>query len=695
MLLSRLLIRNYRSLEDVTLDDMDRLVVLVGRNNSGKSAVFGALTVVAEAFRDKAIDWTRHITDGDLRRTFVLEAEFLLAEAERQEYMQLLFSQDIRIHHERRETVLASPFATRLRVRFMQRPASNNNLRVAEVALLAEDGKWAEVSGSDHQEGRQARTLTDFTRASPSLQLSAERISHIPATTLGSTLAYFVAESAPNDFWPLTQVARYFTSAFFFSPHRRSSEQLAAEAAPSLTPDGSNLALVLFTTQVNQPATFRAIEDFVHALLPDIGDLRTPLEGSWASVAFAPPETSIWPLRLHNLGSGVEQVLVVATALFTTSNDHALFLEEPESHLHPGAQRALLERLTADGRQVFLTTHAPALVNAPRPRAIYRVTLADRRTSIERIASGGELGAALGDLGVRNSDLLLADAVLFVEGDSERQALEAWSLALRDQIGASLAEANVAILPLGGGDVRRGGPPRRALLEQLDEKSPIPHLFVVDGDERTAEELAGLSRAFGDRLHILRRRELENYLLVPRAIIAALREKHASDRAYLDRIDALTEETVARTITDTAADLRRHVFIRRLRAEIGGLVGGWVDKREADALAEHADQARFGTTLRKHINTRVRRAVSELKVPILVRKLRAELAADWADPARHLSLAPGEEVLDAVYRLVGSRYHKVHDTQHIARAMRAEEIDPELVDLLQRVVSLGRGEAAR
>jgi len=46
MFLRSLAIKNYRSLEDVKLDKLDHFNVLIGRNNSGKSSVFGALQLV-------------------------------------------------------------------------------------------------------------------------------------------------------------------------------------------------------------------------------------------------------------------------------------------------------------------------------------------------------------------------------------------------------------------------------------------------------------------------------------------------------------------------------------------------------------------------------------------------------------------------------------------------------------------------
>ena len=69
----------------------------------------------------------------------------------------------------------------------------------------------------------------------------------------------------------------------------------------------------------------------------------------------------------------------------------------------------------------------------------------DGRTSAVRVEAGGEIGNTLADIGVQNSDVLLSDAVVFVEGPSDKAVIETWS----DKLGTSLADLNITVIGAG------------------------------------------------------------------------------------------------------------------------------------------------------------------------------------------------------------------------------------------------------
>src|SRR5258708_20898284 len=107
----------------------------------------------------------------------------------------------------------------------------------------------------------------------------------------------------------------------------------------------------------------------------------------------------------------------------------------------------------------------------------------------------------------------------------------------------------------GGKHAERGAPIRSDLLHNISRKATVPHVFLLERDEGSKEEIQKLETQLNDRVHIFKARELENYLLVPHAILAALKSKYRDDQAKLEQLALITEDHVKQLITDAAKDL--------------------------------------------------------------------------------------------------------------------------------------------
>jgi hypothetical protein len=397
-------------------------------------------------------------------------------------------------------------------------------------------------------------------------------------------------------------------------------------------------------------------------------------------------------IPLHDMGGGIEQLLMAATVLLTTGDESTIFLEEPESHLHAGAQRFLIDRLYEGDRQVFITTHSPTFVNHPRPRSLYQVRYQEGRTTISRVSDTDSLSLLLEDIGARNSDVLLSDAVCFVEGPGDRDALRAWS----ETLGQSLSERNVTLLPMGGGEyAERGARMRSDVLAGISQKAPVPHLFILDKDERSEAEVRRLQQTLGNQVQFLGRRELENYLLIPRALLAALTAKFRDNKSLLERIQQTTPEQIEQLMRTTAEGLYGLILLKRIRAQVEGLKGGLLPREIIASLSLNAHNRNLAAQLQKMIKAHIKEHLTGLDIASIVEQQRAILDSEWSDPTNRLSIAPGEEILEAVFHHFGAYYKKPQDTVQIARAMNAEDIDPEITHIIDQVIQLrSRTEAA-
>ena len=690
MLLHTLEIKNYRSLEHVKLDNLQHFNVLIGRNNAGKSSVFLALQQLGQVFRGQILFPPEVLTDRDSNRALEIHLTFKPNNQERETFIDLLIAAGFNSTH--REEVLQSPFFRMVKFLFRSVAGNPGLIHLRETQLLTQDGAWVTIHRmvGDEKTGNPSQKFVNLSTVSKDAEVTLSA-NVLDIDKAGSpyegnfTTSQFTINNPldPPRIWIYEHLFRYFSDAYFFNPFRHSESVQNVQSTFTLAQNGSNLAQVLHTIIANNRDTFDEIERFVHGALPDVGRLQTPLNANQTNVVFRIPQGR-YNIPLTDMGGGIEQLLMVATVLLTTTAENTIFLEEPESHLHAGAQRYLIEKLYDDERQVFITTHSSTFINLTKPFSLYQVLYVKGRTQITR-CDPEALEAVLEDIDVRNSDVLFSDAVLFVEGPGDRDVITTFS----DKLHMNVAERNINVLPMGGGkQAERGAPIRSDLLRNISRKATVPHIFLLDRDERSKGEIRNLEAQLGEQVHIFQARELENYLFVPRAILAALKEKHQDDQVKMEHLAGITEEQIRRLIVSAANDLYGTVLIKRIKCEIGGLREGLLPKEAIPALAPHASDQELSTLILQEIKTRFEGHVASIQLDAIIASEKEALDAAWAIPEKRLQLAPGEEILTEVFSKLGSEYHKPKDTARIARAMYPDEIDEEIKDVLKLVYEL-------
>ncbi|MDC0718414.1 ATP-dependent nuclease [Nannocystis bainbridge] len=173
------------------------------------------------------------------------------------------------------------------------------------------------------------------------------------------------------------------------------------------------------------------IDRFMNAVVPHIGEIginRTRgANGTEISVAFHDGNAV---RSLNELGGGVEQVLALALVLLAEPDEGAVFIEEPESHLHESAQRRLIQQIKdhRGKRQVFIATHSPIFVNEFPGANVYRLTRdpTTKKTTAHPCLSKPHQREILDELGVLPSSLTQTNCVLWVEGPTEVRLVTHW-----------------------------------------------------------------------------------------------------------------------------------------------------------------------------------------------------------------------------------------------------------------------------
>lgn len=140
---------------------------------------------------------------------------------------------------------------------------------------------------------------------------------------------------------------------------------------------------------------------------------------------------------LENLGTGVSQLVMLLSFLYLNRDKHLnVFIEEPESNLHPEAviQLVKIMEIHFPRHRFFITTHSSTLIDQVTENwSIHRVSrLLSGATKIESCNEFLTQYSLLDDLGIRPSQMLQSNLIIWVEGPSDRIYIKKW---LKDKTG--------------------------------------------------------------------------------------------------------------------------------------------------------------------------------------------------------------------------------------------------------------------
>lgn len=130
-------------------------------------------------------------------------------------------------------------------------------------------------------------------------------------------------------------------------------------------------------------------------------------------------------LPLESLGTGLTELIILA-AVVACNTDKIICIEEPEIHLHPALQARFIEYLLSDDANRFIvTTHSPTIINAPGVQVAH-VSKTNGVSTCRQLNDMVLARDLLDDLGARASDLLQSNYVVWVEGPSDRIYVNYW-----------------------------------------------------------------------------------------------------------------------------------------------------------------------------------------------------------------------------------------------------------------------------
>jgi hypothetical protein len=341
------------------------------------------------------------------------------------------------------------------------------------------------------------------------------------------------------------------------------------------------------------------------------------------------------------MGHGLQMWLQTIWFLARSTTAACVILDEPDVYMHPDLQRRLVRYLRRSSRQVIIATHSVEMMAEVDPE---NVLVVDRRRQRSSFAAGTpEVQRLVQHVGsVHNLQLArlwTSRRCLIVEGKD----VKALALCHQTLFGDRESLEAVPHFPMGGWGGWNYAIGSSLLLRNAGGEA-ISVYCIFDSDYHSSEAIAARyddARARGVQLHVWTRKELENYFLVPSAIIRAI-DRHKPARASLP-----TEAEVLQQLQECCDDLRDEVF----------------DAFAAEVLAEDRRLGAGGAN----------------------KKARERMAERWTTPEARSFTASGKQILGRMSAWAHVNYGVSLSAVTIAREMVASEIPPELRDVLSSI----------
>jgi predicted ATPase len=356
--------------------------------------------------------------------------------------------------------------------------------------------------------------------------------------------------------------------------------------------------------------------------------------------------------ELYWAGAGFQIWCQLLTHLVREEIADLVVVDEPEIYLHPDLQRQLLVLLRDLGPDVLIATHSPEIVSQAEPSDIL---LVDKRSSSAKRVTGVEgVRAALSRLGsiqnVALTQLARTRRVVFVEGDDFRLIAQ---FARRLGLTGLASASAFAVIETGG------FPDASALRSIADgmQKAVERRLIfagVFDRDYRTDEEATAVTKdlQFLRYCHILVRKEIENYLLVPSVLDRAL-EKALRDRAKRTGLAKPGALPVAEHLVEVTDGLRVETYSQLL-------------------------------AMRLHYLKRTGSGLHEVTV---TKDFTSSFEAMWTSADLRLEVVPGKDCLSRLNGLLQARYQVSLTPATLAAEFRVHEIPGEIASVIRALDS--------
>jgi predicted ATP-dependent endonuclease of OLD family len=282
---------------------------------------------------------------------------------------------------------------------------------------------------------------------------------------------------------------------------------------------------------------------------------------------------------VYEFGDGIQSLIILLYPLFFNQEKNLqVFIEEPETSLHPGMQRVFIETLMRkefSRFQYFITTHSNHFLDLSLDYANISIFSFNKKSEeeiiIENVSSGKT--KILDLIGVRNSSIFLSNSSIWVEGITDRLYLRKFLKLFykaNPEKQVYQEDLHYSFIEYGGSNITHYAFEDDSDINKI-KASGISNriLLLVDSDNTfstpdsaKAKRIKMFEEQLGDNFIKLDTKEIENLLSekILLQVVAKLEKKKSDDLTYDESkfiFENYKHEYLGKFIDNSFSDLKR------------------------------------------------------------------------------------------------------------------------------------------
>jgi len=472
MKIRKLIIKNFKSIENLSMENIPDLVVIAGPNGCGKTSVFEAIRTF------KAIIGPYHSNElgvirGELRNQLGNLVNLKTDETE------------ISISFELSKDEIS--YLKNKGFQIDEELDRNNGLLVSSLKITKSDSSEILVN-------------------SPSLQ---ELLRHYDPTDEIGTIMYIpaVRELPAGDIGNIT-----LTSDWMEQQKMESVGNVRAKFQRLK----QNFAMMFIYDQIQKttntanfiPQVKRIFRDFFYP--KTFGGVDVDRSLTWHFPINLPGGTH----DIDFLSSGEKEILMTFTEILKLKLTGSIILfDEPDLHLNAALERKVignLMQIVNSGNQIWVSTHSLEIVGTVPVSNLFKMYSepSSKNNQIELCSEKIDVFDLFKDLGASVGLQLISDKIVYVEGPSDVEILRTIYQEQGDKISFIETRGVNGIVGLS-----------HAVADLLNEASKSESFLMIrDRDFLTQNELDEVDTKYNGRVHVWSKRTIENLLLDPEVL---------------------------------------------------------------------------------------------------------------------------------------------------------------------------------